>query len=79
MKLYALYMKFELTSGNYSDYIRLCNVLLFHPSIRSAIFEDDFKVVVNLDTHRLAEFAMLIRNLELEVVEARKTGSHRSR
>ena len=66
-------MKFELTTGNYNDYLILCDKLLFHPSIRSAIFEDGFKVLVHLDQRRLADFAILIRNLELEVAEVRRT------
>ena len=70
-------MKFELTTRNYSEYINLCDTLLFHPSIRSAIFEDGFKVIVRPDNERLADFAMLISALDVEVAETRKTGFRR--
>ena len=62
-------MQFELISGNLIEFERLCNKILFNPVIKSAGFEDDFKVTVNLDRYNLADFSMLIRNLNLEVIE----------
>ena len=64
-------MRFELKSNNLSEFERLCSKILFNPAIKSAGFDDDFKVIVNLDGSKLADFAMLIRNLKVDVAELR--------
>lgn len=62
-------MEFELISKNYREFKKLCGKILFNPTIRSAIFDDDYKVVVKLEKKKLAEFAFLIRNLDVAVAE----------
>ena len=63
-------MQFELITENYKEFKRLCEKILFNPTIRSAIFSNDYKVVVKLDRNKLADFAVLIRSLDVAVSEA---------
>lgn len=62
-------MRFELKSKNLGEFKHLLNKILFNPAIRSAGFDDDFRVVVILDGSKLADFSMMIRNLKVEVAE----------
>jgi hypothetical protein len=62
-------MKFELNTHNYKEFNRLCGKILFNPIIRSALFNDDYRVTIKLEKYRLADFADLIRNLDVEVSE----------
>ena len=64
-------MEFELKSQDLTEFERLCDKILFNPVIRSAGFDDDLKVIVNLDGSHLADFSMLIRNIKVEVAEVR--------
>ena len=62
-------MKFELKSKNITEFKNLCSKILFNPAIRSAGFDDDYKVIVNLERNKLADFSMLIRNLKVDIAE----------
>jgi hypothetical protein len=62
-------MRFEIKSKDLNEFERLCDKILFNPAIKSAGFDDDFKVIVKLDGNKLADFAMLIRNLKVDVAE----------
>ena len=64
-------MRFELKSKNLNEFKDLLSKILFNPAIRSAGFDDDFKVIINLDRSHLADFSMLIRNTKVEVAELR--------
>jgi len=64
-------MRFELKNNNLDEFKNLLSKILFNPVIRSAGFDDDFKVIINLDGSHLADFSMLIRNLKVEVAELR--------
>jgi len=64
-------MQFELKSKNLREFERLCSKILFNPAIRSAGFDDDFKVIINLERNKLADFSMLIKNLKVDVAESR--------
>jgi hypothetical protein len=64
-------MRFELKSKNVDEFKDLLHEILFNPAIRSAGFDDDFKVIINLDRSHLADFSMLIRNIQVEVAELR--------
>ena len=64
-------MQFELKSKDFPEFERLCSKILFNPAIRSASFDDDFKVIVNLERNKLADFSMLIKNLKVDVTELR--------
>jgi len=63
-------LKFVLITHNYKDFKRLCGKILFNPIIRSAFFNDDYRVTVKLEKYRLADFADLIRNLDVEISES---------
>ncbi len=62
-------LKFELKSQDLDEFERLCDKILFNPVIRSAGFDDDLKVIVNLDGNHLADFSILIKDLMVEVAE----------
>lgn len=62
-------MQFVLKSKNLRDFKNLCSKILFNPAIRSAGFDDDFKIIINLEKNKLADFSMLIRNLKVDVAE----------
>lgn len=64
-------MQFELKSENLKEFKHLCSNILYNPTIRSAGFEDDFRVIVNLERNKLADFSMLIKNLKVDVAELR--------
>jgi hypothetical protein len=62
-------IQFELISKNLSAFGDLCDKLLFNPVIQSINFDDHLKVIVNLDKSRLSDFAVLLRNIDVEVLE----------
>ncbi len=64
-------MEFELKSQDLNEFERLCDKILCNPVIRSAGFDDDLKVTVNLNGSHLADFSMLIRDIKVEVAELR--------
>jgi hypothetical protein len=64
-------VNFELKCKDLVDFEKLCSKILFNPAIRSAVFDDDFKVIVNLERNKLADFSILIKNLKVKVTELR--------
>jgi hypothetical protein len=62
-------MKFELTSRNLSTFKVLSNRLLFNDSIQSVIFDDGLKIVVYLEKNKLADFAVLVKDLDVFILE----------
>jgi hypothetical protein len=62
-------MKFKLISRNQKTLINLCDRILFNPIIRSVIFEDDLKVTVDLYKNKLADFAEIIKDLDISAFE----------
>ena len=64
-------VNFELKCKELGDFEELCSKILFNPAIRSAVFDDDFKVIVNLEQNKLADFSILIKNLKVQVTELR--------
>ena len=65
-------MKFELISKNRTTFNNLSDRVLFDPIIRSLIFDDGFKVLVHLEKSKLADFAEMIKDLDVVVNEDTK-------
>jgi len=62
-------MKFELISKNATTLYILFDRLLFNPVIQSVIFDDGFKILVYLDKSKLADFALIIKDLDVRISE----------
>ena len=62
-------MKFELISKDDITYRNLCDKLLFNPAIQSVIFDDDYKMQAYIQKRKLADFAILIKDLDIVILE----------
>jgi hypothetical protein len=62
-------MKFELITKNYTTFNILCDRVLFNPVIQSVIFDDGFKILVYLEKSKLADFASIIKDLDVGISE----------
>ena len=62
-------MKFELIYKNYTTFKDLCDRMLFNPVIQSLVFDNENRIFVNLGKSKLAEFAILIKDLDVEIFD----------
>jgi hypothetical protein len=58
-----------LISKNHTTYNNLCDRVLFNPAIQSILFEDGFKILVYVEKSKLADFALMIKDLDAGIIE----------
>jgi len=60
-------MHFQLIAKNLSDYIKMFDKFEQNPTIYSAHFFPENKVVVYVKKENLSDFADLVKNLDIEI------------